>query len=103
MSTKPPNDVAIFKSDSLDGYLLGHREVHEAGHVVIAKVLGWPQNGVMVDRRRQGIIPDGSFADGEAFIPSDFLSYGRASRTTSLREPNGALRSRRPCSSIDTS
>jgi hypothetical protein len=49
--------------------LLGHREVHEAGHVVIAEVLGWPQNGVTVDPKAE--------TGDTAFIPSDFHAWVR--------------------------
>jgi hypothetical protein len=66
-----------FPNPTVEGYLLGHREVHEAGHVVIAEVLGWPQNGVTVDPARASPLPDGSFAEGEAFIPSDFHQWTR--------------------------
>jgi hypothetical protein len=62
---------------TLEGYLLGHRQVHEAGHVVIAEVLGWPQNGVTVDPAKASPLPEGTFADGEAFIPSDFHQWTR--------------------------
>jgi hypothetical protein len=59
-------------------YLLDHREVHEAGHVVIAEVLGWPQTGVTVDPKAEtkGLL-DGSSAGGRVFIPSDFHQWVR--------------------------
>jgi hypothetical protein len=69
--------IKPFPNPTLEGYLLGHREVHEAGHVVIAEVLGWPQNGVTVDPARASPLPDGSFAEGEAFIPSDIHQWTR--------------------------
>jgi hypothetical protein len=69
--------IKPFPNPTLEGYLLGHREVHEAGHVVIAEVLGWPQNGVSVDPAKASPLPDGSFAEGEAFIPSDIHQWTR--------------------------
>src|SRR5919204_4414721 len=66
-----------FSYQTLEGYLLAHREVHQAGHVVIAEVLGWPQSGVTVDPTKAGRRPDGSFAEGKAFIPSDFHQWTR--------------------------
>jgi hypothetical protein len=52
--------------------------VHEAGHVVIAEVLGWPQNGVTVDPKAEtNRRPDGSRGGGMAFIPSDFRQWVR--------------------------
>jgi hypothetical protein len=63
---------------TLASCLLGHREVHEAGHVVIAEVLGWPQNGVTVNPEAEtNRLPDGSSAGGTAFIPSDFHEWTR--------------------------
>jgi hypothetical protein len=44
---------------------------------VIAEVLGWPQNGVTVDPAKASPLPDGAFAEGEAFIPSDFHQWTR--------------------------
>jgi hypothetical protein len=64
-----------FPNPTLEGYLLGPREVHEAGHVVIAEILGWPHNGITMDPAKASPLPDGAFAEREAFIPSDFHQW----------------------------